>query len=245
MTRLEWGTVPPMYYYGIDQGVLYLDDAVSPWGGLVLVEETTESEMNSDHYFEGRRLHISVANGPFKARVGAYMFPEVFSTYNGYNEQQIYRRFGFSYRTQLAHSHQIHVVYGALIRKDSRVWVTDNQSPQPALFSWDIYADAVDVPGARPSAHLVLESPNGSNVLEQAEDILYGTSSSEPRLPDPSELIALYESASMLKIVNHQDGTWTATGPDDVVKILSDGLFEIEASTAYFLNSDLFVVNSE
>lgn len=244
MSRLVWGEVPPIYNYGVDQGVLYLDSGAVSWDGLVSVAETTESELDANHYFEGRLLHISEIPGDFTAKIGAYTYPDVFAEYNGYTERQTYRRFGFSYRVQLAHSYQIHLVYDVLVRDDSRVWVTDTQSPQPSVFSWDIYSANVKVDGARPTAHLILEAQEGSNILEQVEDILYGTPASEPRLPMPNELIELYESATLLKIVNNQDGTWTASGPDDVVRLLPDGRFEIDAPSAYFLNPDRFVVSS-
>lgn len=244
MTRLTWGDKPPMYDQGVDQGVLYLDDTAVPWNGLVAVDEKETGSVDTNHYFDGNRIHISQETGDFEARISAYTYPDLFSEYNGYSERETYKRFGFSYRTQYGDGHKIHLVYNVLVRDDSRSWTTDTQSPAPSLFNWDIYSSTVRVPGSSPSTRLVMEAPRDPSVLSKIEDILYGTDITEPRLPEPAEIVELYEAATLLRITYNGDGTYTASGPDDMVRVLPDGRFEINAPSAFLLNEGIFVVHS-
>lgn len=244
MTRLAWGDPSGrLYDTGLDRGVLYLDGTGVPWNGLVSVDERESGAVNTDHYFDGRRLHISQENGTFEAAISAYTYPDAFAEYNGYSEDETYKRFGFSYRTQYGDGYKIHVVYNALVRDDARSWSTVGGRPDPSLFRWDIYGSAVPISGASPAARLTLGAPT-EGVLSLVEDILYGTDSSAPRLPDPAELIELYESATMLKVTYNGDGTYTVSGPDHMVSELPDGRFQIDAPSAFLIDEGIFVVNS-
>lgn len=243
--RLKWGELPPIYDRGVDRGVLYLDDTAHPWNGLVTVEERDSGEIDTEHYFDGNRIHISQQTGDFEATISAYTYPEAFAEYNGYSDRETYKRFGFSYRTEYGESHKIHLVYNVLVRDDNRTWVTDSDSPQPSMFSWDIYGSAIPVPGASPSSRLMLEAPRDETVLTKLEDILYGTETTEPRLPDPAEIVDLYEAATILKITYNGDGTYTASGPDNMVQLLADGRFVIDSPSAFLMEDQgIFVVHS-
>lgn len=244
MVRLQWGALPPMYDNGVDQGVLYLDDGAHPWNGLVSVDERDTSTIETEHYFDGNRLHISQELGDFEGTIEAYTYPDVFAEYNGWGEKEEYKRFGFSYRTQYGQNHKIHLVYNVLVRDDSRTWTTSSDKPNPSTFRWDIYGSAVPIPGASPASRLVLETPSDASVITELEDILYGTSETEPRLPSPEEIVELYESRTTLRITQHGNGTWTAEGPDDMVWVLPDGRFEINSPSAFLMKEGRFVVNS-
>lgn len=244
MTRLIWGEGPSMYDHGLDRGVLYLAESAVPWNGLVSVDEKVNAFTNVDHYFEGQRLHVSQESGDFEARISAYTYPDAFAEYNGYSDREDYPRFGFSYRTQDGAGHRLHIVYNVLVRDDARSWVTIGDKIDPSLFDWDIYASAVPIPGASPASRLTMMVPQESTVFDAVEDILYGTSTTDPRLPDPEELVELYETATLLRIVYNGDGSYTATGPDDMVRLLDDGRFELNAPSVFFLDQDIFVVNS-
>lgn len=244
MTRLEWGQGPRLFDLGVDRGVLYLDNTAVPWNGLVSVDEKASGLVNADYYFEGNRLHVSQETGDFEARISAFTYPDVFGEYNGYSERKTYQRFGFSYRTQHGDGHKLHLVYNVLVRNDTRSWDTLTNAANPSLFQWDISAAAIPVPGASPAARLIMEVPSDEYVFAQLEDILYGSETTEPRLPDPEELVSLYESAVRLRIIYNGDGTYTAEGPDDIVSLLTDGRFMIDAPSVFYINQDKFTVNS-
>jgi hypothetical protein len=242
--KLVWGEGPPMFDLGVSQGVLYLDNGAVPWSGLVGVDEKETGSVDTEHYFDGNRIHISQELGDFEATISAYTYPEVFAEYNGFSEVDEHRRFGFSYRTEHGDIYAIHLVYNVLVRDDARSWNTMNETADPSLFNWSIYSSAVDVPLALPTGHLVMEAPRDPSVFERLEDILYGTDTTEPRLPDPAEIIELYEAATLLRITYNGDGTYTASGPDDMVRVLEDGRFEINAPSAFLINEDIFTVQS-
>ena len=243
MTRLKWGEGPRLFDSGLDRGVLYSDDTAVPWNGLVSIDEKDTGNASADFYYEGNRLALTQDTGDFDARISAYTYPEVFAEYNGYGPRDQYKRFGLSYRTQHGDGHKLHLLYNVLVRDDVRTWGTISSRVDPSLFAWDIYAAPIEIPGASPASHLVLEA-NDSDVFKDLENVLYGTSVSAPRLPLAAELIELYESATLLRITYNGDGTYTATGPDHMVHLLENGRFELNAPSVFFLDSDIFVVNS-
>lgn len=244
MTRLIWGDGPRLFDYGLDRGVLYLDGAGVPWNGLVSVDETATGSVDVDYYFDGTRLWVSQETGDFEANIAAYTYPDVFSEYNGYSERNVYQRFGFSYRTQHGEGYKLHIVYNALINDSERKWSTVNKTLDPSLFQWGITTSAVPIPGASPAARLTIEVDPESTTFGTIEDILYGTDEMDPRLPDPEELYELYESATLLRILYHDDGSYTATGPDTMVRDLGNGSFELTAPSVYLDAQDIFTVSS-
>lgn len=239
MPRLIWGDKPPMYDLGVDQGVLYLDGTGVPWNGLISVDEKEAGSVNVEHYFDGNRIHISQETGDFGATLSAYTYPDAFAEYNGYSDRQTYKRFGFSYRTQHGlEAFKIHLIYNVLVRDDTRSWMTVGAGLQPSTFNWDISGEAVPVPGASPSARLTLDSSSDPGAFARVEDILYGTDTTEPRLPDPAEIISLYEAVLAFRITYNDDGTYIVEGPEDMVSILADGRFELNAPSVFLHPSE-------
>lgn len=241
--RLVWGQGPPMFDLGVSQGVLYLDNGAVPWNGLVSVEDKETGSVDTEHYFDGKRIHISQELGDYEATVSAYTYPEIFAEYNGFGPQEEYRRFGFSYRTEFGDTYAIHLVYNVLVRDDSRIWETANEGASPSLFNWDVHSSAVDVPGSLPSGHLIVEAPRDPAVFAEIEDILYGTDATDPRLPDPAEIVELYEAATVMRVTYLGGGRYQVTGPDDMVQVNADGSFVLNAPTVQ-TKGDSFVVGS-
>jgi hypothetical protein len=244
MPRLAWGEGPPEYDLGVDHGVLYLGGVGVPWNGLVSVEERDTALVSADYYFDGQLLAISQLTGDFEASISAYTYPDAFAEYNGFSERSTYQRFGLSYRTQHADKQRLHLVYGALVNEKGRSWQTVSDSADATLFRWDITTTAVPMPGASPASHLILDVPRNSDAFTDVEDILWGTDTTDPRLPTPAELIEIYDAATILTIVYNGDGSYTASGPDDMVRLLDNGRFEISAPSVFFKDADIFVVNS-
>lgn len=244
MTRLVWGEGPRLFDQGVDRGVLYLDGSGVPWNGLVAVEELASGTVNTDYYYDGNRLWVSQVTGDFEANVSAFTYPEAFAEYNGYSERKIYQRFGLSYRTQYGDGYKLHIVYNVLVGDTNRGWQTVSNSIDPSLFQWGVKASAVPIPGASPAARLTMEVGADPDILSAIEDVLYGTDTTDPRLPDPQELYELYESTTLLRILYHPDGTYTAVGPDDMVTLQDDGSFKLTAPSVYLAEQDIFTVSS-
>lgn len=208
------------------------------WNGLVSVDEKDTGSLDITQYFDGQRSVIMQESGEFEASISAFTYPDDIS------ETVWYKRFGFSYRTQHADAYRIHLVYNALVKPTSRAWSSINSSPGPTLFSWDMFTSPVLIPGARPAAHLILDSLAVPEVTEALESRFYGTDATEPEMPSPSEIIDIYEAVTTLKIVYNSDGSWTVDGPDGVVIPFPDGTFQISSPSAAFLDEDTFTVHS-
>jgi hypothetical protein len=82
------------------------------------------------------------------------------------------------------------------------------------------------------------------DILALIEDKLYGSETDPSGLPTVDELIAIYDTISGLVVTDNGDGTWTATAPNDVIRMLDDTTFEVTAATAVFLDTDSYTLSS-
>lgn len=243
MTRLVWGEGSPMNDRGVSQGVLYSEGSVVPWNGLVSVDEKMVGSISVEHYFDGNRLYISQETGDFEATIAAYTYPDAFQSLF---DSEIKGRFGLCYRVESGDAHILHIAYNLLVVDDAKNRTTLSDRENPMQFRWDIYGEPVHIPGADPASHLILSAPRAEVVLEILEDILYGTETTQPRLPSPEEVIEIYESHTTMRVTYLGDGVYTVTGPDDMVSVNEDGSFVISSPSAHFADpgKDTFVVSS-
>lgn len=245
MTRLDWGNTARVYDEGLDRGVLYSDNPAVPWNGLISVSEEAASEIDTDHYIDGVRTIVVEDIGDFRATLRAYTYPDEFNDYNGYSESNRMKRFGLSYRTARGDGHRIHLIYNALVIVPERERTTIASTMDPGLFDWDISASAIKIPGARSAPHIIVDTRSYPEVSQELEDILYGTDTTDARLPLPEEIVEMFESATTFRVRHNGDGTWTVTGPDGWIETFSDGRFTISAPTAQPLGeSGAYVIDS-
>ena len=110
---------------------------------------------------------------------------------------------------------------------------------------WVPVPDPVTRPGAKPAAHLIIDSTIAHPAAIQAvEDILYGSIDGVSRLPDPEELIAIFERHAIFVVIDHGDGTWTAIGPDDSIQMINTSTFQITWPSVIFLSEDTYQISS-
>jgi hypothetical protein len=77
------------------------------------------------------------------------------------------------------------------------------------------------------------------------EDILYGTDAVDSRLPLPTEIVALFEANSILRVTDHHDGTWTAdTDEDGIISMLDSESFEITWPSAIYTAPNTYKIGS-
>lgn len=243
--RLEWGQTRD-YEDGVSQAVLYSDGLGVAWNGLVGVDDSEAGGENVSYYFDGLQVAVTQNSGDFQAAIQAYTYPDELDYHIGYlDDDRRLRRFGLSYRTHGSAGDKLHLVYNALIKSPDRGLSTIGRSLAPTLFRWDIQTHSINIPGAQPGSHLVVDTAHAKpELVELVEGWLYGTDTTEPHLPDPEEIIDAFEVNTTLRIRNNGDGTWTATGPDHIVQVHGDGSFTITAPTLQFLDEGIFVVDS-
>jgi hypothetical protein len=262
MARLEWNTAGMRFYEaGLDRGVLYVPGNPGvPWNGLISVEENTSGGEQKSYYIDGVKYLLTSGPEEFEASISAFTYPDEFAQCDGSRQArsglfltaQKRKSFGLTYRTKIGndqsddHGYKIHIVYNALASPSSRNNVSIGDTPDPTEFSWDIKTKAPAISGYKRTAHVVIDSrTTDPSVLAAVEDILYGTDEASPALPTFEQLLTAYDTISSLTVVDNGDGTWTATAPYDVIRMLDDTTFEITASTAIFLDEESYTLSSE
>ena len=214
MTRLVWGLDSQRRYEsGVDRGVLYPPGAPGvSWNGLVGVDETfVGGEVESLHY-DGIKYLDMVGPRTYQATLTAFSAPEEFSEFVGRRSlvpgfiltRQPRRRFGLSYRTLLEDNlgYKIHLIYNALATPSSRSYSTLSPDQQANTTSWRIDAVPPRSNTFQPSAHYVFDSTKTDPLaMSIIESYLYGTDTTEPRLPIFEELIDIIVVGDPMLIV--------------------------------------------
>lgn len=238
MGRLTWDRRD--YESGLDFGVLYSSNGVGEaWNGLVAVTEADDDSDENTRYIDGVKTRVRRRSGSFAGTIEAYSYPPSF--YDDYLTQRRRPALGMSYRIQKTGGSEVHLVYNLQIPRGE----ISRKQNESGTFRWDFTTLPVLVPGAKLSAHLVIDTSLAySWTVSALLDILYGTAAAAPRLPSPSEVMDVFESNSILRITDHGDGTWSAEGPDSVVYMTDDTTFEINWPSAVYVDEDTYTVHS-
>lgn len=248
MTRLSWATPSQRTFEaGVDRGVLYVGATPGvPWNGLISVTERTVDLRSETGYLDGQQFYKRLGPEEFAAKIEAFTYPDEFIFSEGFSDSQIRGSFGMCYRTRLnSDNYRLHLIYNALATVDDRAHSTINSSVDLTPFVWDVSTSAKPYLGVAPTAHLMVDTSLAwIDAISAIEDLLYGTDLQAPRLPLPSEVLLLFQANTRLKIVDHGDGTWTASGPDEAVRMLTSTEFEINGPSAIFLTEDTYQVST-
>ena len=243
MTRLTWDHIRE-YEMGIDRCVFYPRvGAGEPWNGLVSVVESPSGFQNDPFYLDGVISNRKNTRGEFSGNLSAISYPDSF-----YDQVLVSRRaslFGLCYRTMTSNSYKLHLVYNVLLAPSAYV----HQQQDTDSYSWDFTSLAVDVPsawyGASKTSHLILEADIAyPETLSAIEDVLYGTDTTSARLPLPDEVMGIFETTSVLQIIDNGDGTWTAIGPDSAIIMLDAITFQITWPSAVYIDANKYSIHS-
>lgn len=204
MTRLEWETLPRNYETGIDRGVLYFDERESiPWDGLVRVQEQVAQSTGNPLYFDGVCYNLEQEISDYVASVEAFIYPymledHILALCDGRTltaDNSASSVFGFSYRTTVLDGYHIHLVYNVTATVNDYAYESLTTDPSLKPFNFTFNTTPVQVPGARPTAHLVIRTPEiNESKLFEIEKILYGSESSYPYFPSVDAVVDLFNS---------------------------------------------------
>lgn len=214
MAKLEWDkTGEREIHLGASKGVLYVAGndktygSASAWNGLIGVDVNAEGGEANDYYANNHKYVTlrSAENPGFTIR--AYAYPKAWEGCDGYREvtpgvvigQQNRTSFGFCWRTEVqtdvpgeTNDYIIHVCYGCTASPSDKTYDTINDSPEPAELSWECTTTPVELEGYNAVATVEINSGDvPADKLSNIENILYGSASSEPYLPELTELIGL------------------------------------------------------
>lgn len=219
MSKIVWDqTGEKLYETGVKNGVLYpqAEGGLYPkgvaWNGLTAVTESPSGAEATALYADDIKYLNLVSAEEFGATIEAYMYPKEFEECDGTAEiapgvsigQQARKTFGMSYKTTLGndvdnndYGYKLHIIYGALASPSEKGYATINDSPEAITFSWEVKTTPVAVNGFKPTASIVIDSTKvKAEKLKALEDILYGTTEVEPRLPLPDEIAELMKEAA-------------------------------------------------
>lgn len=219
MSKIIWdNTGERTYETGVDHGVLYpiqeggLYTKGVAWNGLTAVTESPSGAEATPLYADNIKYLNLVSAEDFGCTIEAYTYPDEFAECDGsaeiatgvYAGQQARKVFGLCYRTILgndtdsnAHGYKLHLIYGCLASPSEKSYSTVNDSPEAITFSWEVKSTPVNVSGFKPTAVLTIDSTKVEpSKLAKLEEALYGSESTEAKLPTPDEVVAIVGAAA-------------------------------------------------
>lgn len=208
---------------GLDRGVIFPNHGEGKvWNGLVSVTENTPTLRERVTYRDGVKVVNQRSEDSYSATVEAFTNPITAEQRALSSGRRL--TFGFSYRTRTEKGYQIHLVYNALARPSENKYEIAEQ----VGFSFDISTKPIHIPGARPSAHLIIDTEFAYPwAITDFEDKLYGSDSETSHIPMPEEVFDIFESHTVLKVIDNLDGTFTVDGPAEAILALDTTTFQI------------------
>ena len=211
MTALVWDQAGERRYEtGVDRGVLYPpENAAVPWNGLISVGETVTREVKS-YYIDGVKFLDHYVPGTYSAKISAFTYPDEMDDLVGIREfspgvflhdQRSPDVFNLSYRTRIGndvdgieHGYKIHILYNLLAVLGDVELSTIGENVEAQAFDWTVYGTPAQMSGIRPTSHISLDSRRIlPDTLTALEETLYGTSTTDPDLPDLADLLGMIE----------------------------------------------------
>lgn len=209
MSRVTWdNTGERLYHAGVDRGMLYVSQGViTPWNGLVSVTETPANADPQPWYLDGQKV-LNVPGGiDFGATIVTYAMPLEFAPCAGrlqlagglFATDQPKMPFSFSYRTLIGNDvqgtslgYKVHVVFNATAKTADFTHASISNSPTAETYSFDVSTVPIAITGYRPTAHIVVDSRLVTDdILTAFENVLYGSTLNDPRLPTTEDLTPL------------------------------------------------------
>jgi hypothetical protein len=203
-----------LFETGVDRGVLYilntetgLYDAGFVWNGLTTVKEKPAGAAANPQYADNIKYLNLYSLETFGLEIDAFTYPDEFGQCDGTVSpeagvavgQQGRAVFGLSYRTKIGNDanpdagFRYHMVYGLTASPSERDYATVNDNPAPVAFSWTCDSIPVSVSGMKPTSLITIDSTTVDvTALGTLTDALYGTSGTDPELPLPDTLLALF-----------------------------------------------------
>ena len=219
MSRLIWDKLKDRTYEtGTDQGVLYLRNPDGTygtgvaWNGLTAVTLNPSGAEATAFWADNSKYLNILSAEELGFTLEAYSYPRSFRSCLGRVDlwsgitvsQQKRQSFGFCFRSKVGnaeagqdYSYKLHVIYGCTASPSSKNYTTVNDSPEAITLSWEVSTLPVVVEGMKPTSEFVFDGLRYKklgimNILHAIEKVLYGTETTEARLPSIEEIQEIY-----------------------------------------------------
>ena len=219
---LSWDNSGERFYEnGVDHVALYVQDSNGTypkgvaWNGITGITESPDGADATDLYADNIKYATMRSAETFGGTITAYTYPDEFGVCDGtatpdgldgvYLGQQMRNAFGLAYRSQIGNDtataaddgYKLHLVYGATASPSEKAFETINDSPDAIEFSWEFTTTPVACTGYKAVSTITIDSLKCDKAkLKALEDILFGTTTVEPRLPLPNEVISTLKGAA-------------------------------------------------
>lgn len=244
--RITWDALDDrIFTSGVSHGVLFPGDNPGvAWNGLVSVTEFSDSTKDP-RYFDGIKYVERNVPAPFAGSISAFTYPDELEPYVGIigtATGQPRTAFGFTWRTD----QQIHIVYNVSMLPTKADHDTIADKTNPVAFEWGFTTLPQKIPGGKPTSHLVITVDDTQpDAIEALEAVIYGDNENEPSLPDPMDLVELFEAGALMQVIDNGDNTFTVIGPDSMVSMVDTEHFRINADTVVIFPNGTFKVSSQ
>ena len=192
------------------------------WNGLSSVQESPSGAEAEAIYADDIKYLSLTSVEEFGGTIEAFTYPTEWEECDGSAElapgvtigQQPRKVFGLCYRTVLGndiekenYGYKLHLVYGAQANPSDKQYQSMNDSPEANAMSWEFTTTpvAIDLVNPKtgkkfnPTASLVIDSTKTDAAkLTAIEDILYGSATTEARLPLPTEVYRILTSTTVI-----------------------------------------------
>ncbi len=264
MTKLVWDkSGEKIFEVGLDHGVVYFDDEPGvAWNGLISFDETDQLGHESYTFDGEKRGNLPISSG-FSGALSAFTYPPEFLKAIGdgihptvpglhFLNQWGKQSFGLSYRSFIGDDidginlgYKIHILYNLTAISSDLDYITLGDDIDPLEFKWAVSGRMETLDGYKPTGHVIIDSRYLSEIrMERLEEILYGTETSDPWLPNLTTLYDLIDNAYLITIVDNGNGTWTASGPNDLITLTDETTFEIESDGVTIIDPDTYTIES-
>lgn len=199
MAVLQWDQSGARYYEGgIDRVVFYPKYGPGiAWTGVISIEENVVGGDVKPYYFDGVKLLDVVEEADLQLILTAFAAPKLFYACDGIAQvqrglfvtQQAREFFGLSYRTKVFNEtgeigYKINLVYNAMASFMDKGNVTLGGNVSPTPLKWTIDTVPMENTTRKPTSNMTIRSTSfTTSQISELEDILYGTVSTDPKLP--------------------------------------------------------------
>jgi hypothetical protein len=212
----------------MENGVIFVDGVGKVWNGLKSVSVKSPLTDVQHVWVDGEPTVVMSSKKSFEATVYAFTYPEEFDTPN------VPHKFGFAFQS----SSRLYLISDFTFRFGNMVDASFVGTQNPENFEIYIFA---------PTSAAVLEidlSVANEQAVADLMDLIHGTDVVDASLPDLAAVLSIFETYATMLVVDHGDGTWTASGPDEVIQMLDSTTFEIFSDGARYISDEKYRLSS-
>lgn len=217
MSKMVWDQDGErLYKTGVEQAAIFpMSKGVygpgEAWNGLTAVNITPSGAEPTALWANNRKYGELISNEEIGGTIEAYMYPDGFAACLGEAElapgvtvaQQARAPFGLVFKNLIGsdtegtkHGYELTIIYNARASVSETANSTINESPEVDPMSWEFSTTPTAVEGFDPTSKITFNSTKvDADKLAALEAMIYGSESSEPKMPTPAEIIELMQTA--------------------------------------------------